>query len=182
MPQISPNDLVLQANQLAGRGKSAPPSSADLRRAVSNAYYALYHCITRQVTLYILPQASSTTRYEFVRHFKHEGIRQVCTWLTQPPGQIPKHATDCAAVMRACPDLVVIANTFTDLQQARHDADYNHAADFTKEEVLGLIDLAINASSKLIALSTPHPVTKKCDPNFEVFAAHVTMRAQLRQG
>ncbi len=36
--------LILQANQLLSQGRGRP-NQADLRRAVSNAYYALFHYI-----------------------------------------------------------------------------------------------------------------------------------------
>ncbi len=42
-------------------------------------------------------------------------------------------------------DLEKIAATFVEMQQARHEADYDLTKDFKKEEVLGLITLTENA-------------------------------------
>jgi hypothetical protein len=47
-------------------------------------------------------------------------------WKALFPGPVP-------------PDLATIASTFADLQQARHEADYDLTRDFSRAEVLGLI-------------------------------------------
>jgi len=177
---IEPAELLLQANQLASRGKTTPPRTVDLRQAVSSAYYALYHCITRQVTLYILPQAQSSERYEFVRHFKHDGILQVCNWILRQNDQTPAQTRECSSTMRTSKELLTIADTFKQLQQQRHQADYDHGAEFTKEEVLGVIQLSTAAIEIIMRLSKVNPITLRCDPTFELFAAHVTLKAQMR--
>jgi hypothetical protein len=48
--------------------------------------------------------------------------------------------------------LVDVAGTFKDLQQARHEADYDHLAAFTKPGVLTLINSAKDAIQKLDSL------------------------------
>ena len=43
------------------------------------------------------------------------------------------------------PELVNVAATFVDLQQARHEADYNTAGRFSRRKVLDLVDRAEQA-------------------------------------
>ena len=53
---------------------------------------------------------------------------------------------------------MVIALAFQALQQDRHSADYDHEANFTKPQVLNLIDLASTAIVTLDALKGTAPL------------------------
>ena len=45
---VNPRDLIQTARRLTESG-AAQPTQADLRRAVSTAYYALFHCLAATV-------------------------------------------------------------------------------------------------------------------------------------
>ena len=48
--------------------------------------------------------------------------------------------------------MINIANTFLELREQRHAADYDHLAEFSKQEVLDLVDAARAAVTDLSRL------------------------------
>ena len=44
---MQPLDLIASARRLAGKGKMGPPRQSDLKRAMSTAYYAMFHALCR---------------------------------------------------------------------------------------------------------------------------------------
>ena len=45
MPVVNPGHLLDQSDELIGNPRGGAPRQADLRRAISNSYYALFHAI-----------------------------------------------------------------------------------------------------------------------------------------
>jgi hypothetical protein len=169
---IKPDWLIRQANELGGRYSPAgQPRNADLRRAVSAAYYALFHYIALSVAEQAVPTGSEDDRYRFARHVEHASIRVVCDWVgtgkTPPPS-----VQDAVALMRGSADLQDVAFAFLDLYANRHDADYDHFADFTRTMTLTLIDQAEDAIWKLD--------NTKGTPERESFLAHVLLLTKRR--
>jgi hypothetical protein len=62
-----------------------------------------------------------------------------------------------------------VALAFQTLQQSRHEADYDHMADFTRPTTLSLIDQSRDASRKLQSLLSRAPRA------YEQFMAHLAM-------
>ena len=136
MPKLH-KDLLEQAKHLAARERSRP-KQASLRRAVSAAYYALFHAITS----------------DFASHFK-AGVRTSA-------GRVFDHGkmkTAAANIARtgtllvmigspSCPAaLKQVADDFVRLQQERHDADYNLGKVFLR----GTVNSSINRADRSIA-------------------------------
>lgn len=48
-----------------------------LRRAVSSAYYALFHDLTRQAAVHLLPHDSSQHQLRVARTFRHQNMKEV---------------------------------------------------------------------------------------------------------
>lgn len=113
------SDLLEQADHLAKRDKTRP-KQASLRRAVSAAYYALFHLLVAEAAT---NWKVARQRPVFARSFEHRKMRAACS-----RGQY----TD--------PHLRAVAATFVDLQQTRHLADYDYATVFTRTEVVEQID------------------------------------------
>jgi hypothetical protein len=135
---IRPRWLLRLAKQLVpeqvGQGQ---PRNTDLRRAISTAYYALFHAITRAAAEHALPGAPEAEKNTFTRHVNHAAIRQVCGWIN---GKEPPQAVEATvARLRGNARISAVAATFVALHQAREDADYNHEADITRPTTLGLI-------------------------------------------
>jgi hypothetical protein len=100
-----------------------PPAivEADLRRGVSTAYYALFHLLIHEAMVRIV--ADPTLRSRVGRSFDHGKMKQVC--------QEYSGATASAGVLTVRPGVLIapqlqdIGTAFVNLQQARHEADYD---------------------------------------------------------
>jgi len=128
------NDLLEQARHLANR-EPKRPRQASLRRAVSTAYYALFHLLTRA---FVSHWRISRQRAALARGFKHETMKGTCSRMLQPQA-FPDPANPNVQRLRN------VAQAFKELQQHRHDADYENSKKWTRTEVLSLIELAQTA-------------------------------------
>jgi hypothetical protein len=128
LPPTDPEHLLEQAESLAVR---TPARQADLRRAISTSYYAVFHFIlTSAADLVVGPAKQSTPQYSLVyRSVDHSRLRQLCKDLTAkqlPPALIPFGTLGTIA------DFARIA---INLHELRIIADYDPQRDFTPDEV-----------------------------------------------
>ncbi len=136
-------DLLKQAHHLATK-EPRRPSQASLRRAISASYYALFHCLVDDATRRMMPGPHRTSIRQCVsRAFRHSDMRAVCKSFAagNPPSKLAPAFTGVAID----PRLVAIAQTFQDLQEARHQADYNTYRLFQRSDALYYHQLAIRA-------------------------------------
>lgn len=112
------DDLIEHANFLVDLNVPADPKQVDLRRAVSAAYYALFHLLTSEAA-----QSWKHDRHQarFARIFDHKPMKACCSNIAskQPPSEPAKLAVFAK--------LRVVAENFVNLQQARQDADYDNS-------------------------------------------------------
>ncbi len=129
-------DLLDQADHLATK-EPKKPRQASLRRAVSAAYYALFHLLIDEATRRFLPRGQlKPLRPRVARAFHHATMKKVSSSFAS--GTIPPRLqTDKSA--RVQTELRFVAGTFCDLQDARHDADYNLAQRFSRGDVIEII-------------------------------------------
>lgn len=169
--RILPSALLTTAQRLAQVGTSQPgrPARSDLRRATSTAYYALFAQITRHGALDTLPVADEDAIARLARWFTHTGIKKVCDWVVvadrthgSAAVQIPKASAEGVATLQAAwassgppPDLVTVATSFVELQEARHRADYDGLYDPTRPKTGTHIDLCDQALRSARRLWTP---------------------------
>jgi hypothetical protein len=117
------DDLLVLARHLVDRNPGAPVE-ADLRRAVSTAYYALFHLLIHEATTRLV--AVTPLRPRFARSFDHRVMRSVCveyaSSIPNAPGQYITRSGQVAP--RQIRD---IAEAFGVLQDARHESDYDTA-------------------------------------------------------
>jgi uncharacterized protein (UPF0332 family) len=125
------NDLREQARHLANR-EPRRPRQASLRRAVSTAYYAVFHLLT---TAFVSHWRISRQRAALARAFKHERMKGTCSRILQPNAF---RDSTSPHVQR----LRGLAKAFNELQQNRHTADYNNSKVWTRTEILSLIGMA----------------------------------------
>ena len=125
-------EMILMARALAsgalgsGRGR---PRQSELRRAVSLAYYAMFHSLAKQSADMLV----GATR----------GRRSQRAWLQAYRSlEHGLAAAQCRRpIIRRFPDEIQqFAEAFVDNQQMRHDADYNPDASYIRSDVLQLID------------------------------------------
>jgi uncharacterized protein (UPF0332 family) len=115
------DDLLDQALHLAQRDPTRP-KQANLRRAVSTAYYALFHLLISETVNYWRLKRQRTL---LARSFDHRKMKGAC------------HS--CRSQNA---DLKAVAEAFVDLQSARHLADYDNSKVWAKMEALSKIDKA----------------------------------------
>ncbi len=138
------SDLLAQARHLA-RKEPKKPKQASLRRAVSAAYYAIFHMLVHEATRFMVSGARdrAALRRCLARAYAHRDMQRVAQQFADG-GVSPKLLPGLNGLPLQ-PPLVALAETFVELQQARHEADYNIARRFTRREVLDLADRAEEA-------------------------------------
>ena len=131
-------DLLVQARQLALK-EPKRPRQASLRRAVSTAYYALFHLLVDEaVRLLISGRDRAALRDCLARALAHDTMERVARqFATQ--GVSPRLSPGLNG-QPLQPELVAVAEGFVELKQARHEADYNVMRRFTRREALDQID------------------------------------------
>jgi hypothetical protein len=147
---IVPWKLIEAAEDFAKHnGGKGRPRPIWLRRAVSTAYYALYHCLARAVAEHVLPNGSGEDQLRMTRLFRHNGFKGTCAQIAgRKGGKSNEHLDPLSARLRASP-LLYVASTFYDLQEARHKADYDYLESFSKQETIALIGDAKTALDTL---------------------------------
>ena len=128
MPPLPPDDLFEQAEALAGR---AGARQVDLRRAISAAYYGLFHfTMTAAADLVIGAENRSTARYTLVyRSADHGRLRSLCSQLGgTKPQNLPLAPADGFG------RLADFARIVGNLYELRNLADYDPSRDFTADE------------------------------------------------
>ena len=146
-----------------------PIVEADLRRGVSTAYYALFHLLIHEAMARIV--ADPTLRSRVGRSFDHGKMKQVC--------QEYSGATVVAGVLTVRPGVVIapqlrdIGTAFVDLQQARHDADYDTATPLGHRDADLKVMTAENAFLDWAAC--------QADPSSGVFLTDLFLKCVLKR-
>ena len=136
-------DLLRQARQLAIR-EPRRPRQASLRRGVSTSYYALFHLLVNEASRLLVSGPDRTElRHCLRRAFGHSNMKTVARQFAQKSPS-PKLVPGLNGVLLQ-PELCRVAASFVDLQQARHEADYDTSRRFTRQEALALIEQAEQA-------------------------------------
>ena len=132
------DDLIQQAIFLSELNRRpAEPKQVDLRRAVSAAYYGLFHLLTREAAQNWKHQRQ---RDRFSRMFEHGRMKRVAESRLNARSLPVDHADRAIT-----DDLRLIADSFLKLQQARHTADYDNSLVWSRTEVWEMIILAQEA-------------------------------------
>lgn len=130
--------------------ESKRPKQASLRRAVSAAYYALFHLLIADGARLLSPPKPYELKTLVRRAFDHGQMRQVCAGFVQgsagPRGnnRIPP-ATRELLTIPLDQAFVTVLQAFVDLQEARHQADYDVARRWNRLEVLNHVQTARQA-------------------------------------
>ncbi|NWG46166.1 MAG: hypothetical protein HXY25_06415 [Alphaproteobacteria bacterium] len=125
--------LLKQASYLIGRKRQ---SEADRRRAVSAAYYALFHSVAKFGADWLVgsnPDLSGAYALAY-RSLDHGTLKSGCMALVKQKPLTPLH---------------IFASTLVDLQEDRHLADYAPEFSLDTESARAKIDRAADAISAL---------------------------------
>lgn len=134
-----PDDLIEQAQRLAALDPRRP-KQASLRRAVSAAYYALFHEIIDRAVSAVLSGADATGLIgdRLRRVVDHGAVLRAAKWFAGPPASMPPAIQGMryagAVSPPTDPRLIVVCRLFADLQDDRHRADYDLSAPFSRAE------------------------------------------------
>lgn len=129
-------DLLVQARLLATK-EPRRPKQASLRRAVSTGYYALFHLLVAEAAG--LFRGGESIRRVVARTPSHGEMNAAAK--SVGGGTFPSALARAAGGKAAVPPrLRNVASTFVDLQQARHEADYDLDRVFSKGETKDLLD------------------------------------------
>jgi hypothetical protein len=136
---------------LLGEKNKGAPSQARLRRAISTAYYGLFHSIARSAAdAFVGGNHRSSARYETVyRGFEHSQMKRCCVEVDK--ATLKAKTRVALGVVNASQEIRDVANAFVTLQQRRHWADYSPRGKITRAETLDLVDLAVLAMAQLTA-------------------------------
>jgi hypothetical protein len=128
-----PEHLLEQARHLARRERTRP-RQASLRRAVSTGYYALFHFLVRESVRQLGPNLSERNFNRVYRWFDHGAMYRVAKAFSQPVVHIPGSKEQIIPVNSR--GVQFIAQTFADIQELRHSADYDPETVFLRSDVL----------------------------------------------
>ena len=122
-----PADLIAMARELVNQDQ---PRQAHLKRAMSTAYYAMFHSLCRNCADSLVgpegsPERSRRAWNQAYRAVEHGYAKNQCK---------DKVMDDFPETIRN------FAIHFVRLQELRHEADYDPAISFTRQEVLKAIE------------------------------------------
>ena len=123
---IDPRSLIRHARQ---RIALADADETDYRRAVSDAFYALYHALTLAAIPFMAPSDDPLEPYRRLRDIRHPRVRAVA-------GAMQGSANE---------RVVMVARVLLHLYRWRAAADYSHLVRFARPHAEALVDLASEA-------------------------------------
>ena len=130
-------DLIITAQRLA-KASASKPRQADLRRAVSTAYYALFHALAKDAADMLVGSVrtnrSNKAWSQAYRALEHGFAKNGC-----------KQARNLGFTHF----LTICADAFVELQELRHAADYDPDMRFGRDETLALVRKAEEAIASL---------------------------------
>ena len=140
------NDLLNTADDLVSTAGNRRPRQSNLRRAVSTAYYAMFHCLAGCCADTLVggrsADRSGPAWRQAYRALEHGLARNNCK------------RNDFIAKFPQ--DIVDFANAFVALQEKRHMADYDPAVSFVKLEVEGDIAEARTTIEGFLSVGRKH--------------------------
>jgi uncharacterized protein (UPF0332 family) len=138
-----PDELLALASHLANLDDERH-HQASLRRAVSTAYYALFHLLVSETTL---NWRRDETRSALGRLFEHRKMKGVCDKKVTELNKLLKDNPRDSPELTVAKHLLTFANTFVQVFQERNDADYDTSKEWDQTNVLRQID-AVSAAFK----------------------------------
>jgi hypothetical protein len=165
------HDLLEQAEHLVARERKRP-KQASLRRAVSAAYYALFHLLAADGARFLSPPQPPGLSLLIQRAFTHSDMRNVCKAFVQANvarGGI-SDATRALLTFPLEPRLVRVLEAFVELQEARHQADYDLTRTWNRLGAETHVTTARNAFASWQAIRRA--------PNTAVFVAAMLLQRQ----
>lgn len=129
---ILASDLLDQASTLASLDPMRP-KQASLRRAISAAYYSIFHLLIDEAARRI---STNTILQPYIaRSFEHKNLKEAANKIIAQSSPKPPWPRDLLSIPIE-PELVRVCTAYVGLQALRHQADYNIAKTFKRAEVV----------------------------------------------
>jgi uncharacterized protein (UPF0332 family) len=157
MPILNPDHLFEQAERLAASRTAGAPRQVDLRRAISAAYYGLFHAVLALAADQFLgtaPAIRKSRRYALVyRSVDHAAIRSLCVEVAKstPTMKYKPHVPQGGFG----PSLTAFAIAFQELQEARHKSDYDPLYRLKASDARSAVSTARSALRRLKKAPAP---------------------------
>jgi uncharacterized protein (UPF0332 family) len=132
---------LLATARLLAKASPKRPRQSDLKRAISTAYYALFDELARDAANLLVGVGVARADKAWTQTYRaldHSAAKKAC-------GQL--------RTLGFPPELCECGDMFVQLQQARHDADYDPDHRVSRAEALNAIQSAATAIQKLAASS-----------------------------
>ena len=128
MPVVNPEHLLDQAEKLLKKTGAGAIRQTDLRRAISNAYYAVFHtALIAAADDFAGATKRQSPRYALVyRSIGHNDLKKLCDILAN--SNPPKKYSLYMPADGFGDDIVAFATALSGLQEQRHVADYDPLA------------------------------------------------------
>lgn len=125
MAVLNPDHLIEQAERLIAPPPAGPPRQVDVRRAISAAYYAVFHYVLTAVAdEFVGKTKRATKRYALVyRSVDHRGLKSLCNEAKQQ--QLSPKYQRYVPSKGLGPNIQAFASALVELQEKRHAADYD---------------------------------------------------------
>ena len=131
--ELAPIDPLALLEHARERLAAPEPSESECRRAVSDAFYALYHALTLAAAPHMTASDDPLEPYRRIRRIRHRHVRAAA--------EEALAGADVRARM--------VADALLDMYKWRETADYDHLAQFTPQDANDAIDLTDEAMEAL---------------------------------
>ena len=147
MAILNPDHLFEQASRLIS-AQAGRPRQADIRRAISAAYYAIFHAtITASVDQFVGVTNRDRSRYGLVyRSVSHAWLRDLCKEVQKPT--LSNRFKPYAPSTGFGPNITTFAAAVVELQEKRHSADYD-------------VMIRVNRSDAALVIATARAALKR---------------------
>ena len=131
-------DLLELATKMANY-KKADVQDARRRRAISTAYYALFHFLLEQAAVKLASHVG--VRRLIARAYNHNDMAKAAKAFKSGPGALPAQLkAPFGPTFPTMPsEMTNVATVFVALQEARHEADYDQSKKFAPSETRLLV-------------------------------------------
>jgi uncharacterized protein (UPF0332 family) len=144
---LNPDHLFEQASKLIS-AQAGRPRQADIRRAISAAYFAIFHAtIAGAVDQFVGVTNRDRSRYGLVyRSVSHAWLRDLCKEVQKPT--LSNRFKRYAPSTGFGPNITAFAAAVVELQEKRHSADYD-------------VMIRVNRSDAALAIATARAALKR---------------------
>jgi hypothetical protein len=141
----NPEHLFEQAERLIRPAYTRTPRQVDLRRAVSSAYYGVFHAtLSAAADEFVGVTRRTTSRYALIyRSVEHKDLRHLCLEMARavPSPRYTRHAPPAGFG----DDIRAFAKALLELQEKRYAADYDPAVRLRTADAILAVETAREA-------------------------------------